>query len=62
MFRSLFYDHLEGLSFILSASTTLRLQPKGGRCTKYEGQPLKMVIEEGLKHVGFFNDAFTEYF
>src|SRR5215475_781532 len=25
MFRSLFYDHLHGSSFVLSASTTLRL-------------------------------------
>jgi hypothetical protein len=25
MFRSLFYDHLQGSSFVLSASTTLRL-------------------------------------
>jgi hypothetical protein len=53
MFRLLLYDHPQGSSFILSAFTTFRLEPKSGKCTKYKGRP---------KHIEVFNYAFTKHF
>jgi hypothetical protein len=38
MFRSLLYDHHQGLSFVLSAFATFPLR-KSGKCTKYKDNP-----------------------